>query len=86
MDGFDHFLSQNCPSVIAFVKARSGSRDGILGHQFNKRLKSLAPCYSQSLILADFKENHTLLWFYSFKNPYKNSAKNPESIPEKRFL
>jgi hypothetical protein len=40
---------------------RSG--DGILGHQFGKRLKSFAPFYSQSLLLADFIENHTLLWF-----------------------
>ncbi len=38
-------------------------RDGILGHQLNKRLESFAPCYSQSLLLADFKENHTLLWY-----------------------
>ncbi len=40
------------------------SRDRILEHQLNKRLESFAPCYSQSLLLADFKENHTLLWFY----------------------
>jgi hypothetical protein len=33
------------------------SRDGILGHQSNKRLESFAPCYSQSLLLADFNEN-----------------------------
>jgi hypothetical protein len=32
-------------------------RDGIHGHQVNKRLESFAPCYSQSLLLADFKEN-----------------------------
>jgi hypothetical protein len=58
-------------------------RGGIHGHQFDKGLKSLAPCYSQqrwnswtsnltkdsnllltaTLLLADFKENHTLLWF-----------------------
>jgi hypothetical protein len=37
--------------------------DGILGHQVNKSLESFAPCYSQSLLLADFKENHSLLWF-----------------------
>jgi hypothetical protein len=37
---------------ICFVSA---TRDGILGHQFNKRLESFAPCYSQSLLLADFK-------------------------------
>jgi hypothetical protein len=38
-------------------------RNGILRHQFHKRLESFAPSYSQSLLLADFKENHTLLWF-----------------------
>ena len=38
-------------------------RDGILGHQFNKRLESFAAYYLQSLLLADFKENHTLFWF-----------------------
>ncbi len=27
-----------------------------------KRLESFSPCYSQSILLADFKENHTLLW------------------------
>jgi len=37
-------------------------RDGIVGHQFDKRLESFAPFYSQSLPLADFTENHTLLW------------------------
>jgi hypothetical protein len=31
------------------------TRDGILEHVFNKRLESLAPCYSQSFQLADFK-------------------------------
>jgi hypothetical protein len=38
-------------------------RDGILGHQFKKKLEYFALCYSQSLLLADFKENHTLLSF-----------------------
>ncbi len=28
-----------------------------------QKLKSFAPYYSQSLLLADFKENHTLIWF-----------------------
>ncbi len=37
-------------------------RDGILEHQFNKRLESFAPCYSQSLLLVDFEENRTLCW------------------------
>jgi hypothetical protein len=31
-----------------------------LGHQFNKRLESFALCYSQFLLLADFKENSSL--------------------------
>jgi hypothetical protein len=39
------------------------TRDGILGHQFKKRLKSLAPCCSQFPLLADLKENNSLLWF-----------------------
>jgi trehalose-6-phosphate synthase len=34
-----------------------------LNISFNKRVRSFAPCYSQSLILADFKENNN--------NPYK---------------
>jgi hypothetical protein len=28
--------------------ANDRNRDGILGYQFNKRLKKFAPCYSQS--------------------------------------
>ena len=43
------------------VQAEEGNRDRILGHQFNKRLESFAPCYSQSLLLVDFKENHSLM-------------------------
>ncbi len=43
-------------------------RNGILGHKFNKRIESFAPCYSQSLLLADFNDNHTLL---GLKNPSK---------------
>ncbi len=38
-------------------------QDGILSHQFDKRLESFAPCFSQSLLLAVCKENHTLLWY-----------------------
>jgi hypothetical protein len=38
------------------------SRDGILGHQLNKMFEYFAPGYAPSLLLADFKENHTLLW------------------------
>jgi hypothetical protein len=37
--------------------------DGILGHEFDKRLESFAQCFSQSLLLTDFTEIHTLLRF-----------------------
>jgi hypothetical protein len=48
------------------------------GHQCNKRLSSLLlRAISQSLLPADFKENHSLLWV--LKNPYKK-------IPEIRTL
>jgi hypothetical protein len=36
--------------------------------KFNKRLESFAPCYSQSLLPANFKESHSTL---VFKNPCK---------------
>ncbi len=39
------------------------TRGEILGHHFDKRHGFVAPCYSQSFLLADFTENHTLLWF-----------------------
>jgi hypothetical protein len=50
------------------------TRDGILGHKFDKRLGTFTPCYSQSFLSADFKENHTVLWFYKYKqkNPRNN--------------
>ncbi len=51
--------------------------NGILGHQFNKRLESFAPCYSQSLLQADFEEKLTLLWLK--KIPYKKFAKQKNS-------
>jgi hypothetical protein len=50
------------------MKAAGATGERIFGYQFNKRLESFAPCYSQSLQLADFKE--TIL-FSGFKNPYK---------------
>jgi hypothetical protein len=38
---------------------------------------NFASCYSQFILLADFKENHTLS---GFKNPYKNSSLFIKSI------
>jgi hypothetical protein len=35
------------------------SSDGILGHHFNKRFESFAPCYLHSLLLANFKKTLT---------------------------
>jgi hypothetical protein len=52
----------DCRHRVPYVLVKM-ARDGIVGHEFNKRLMSFAPCYSQSLLLAVFKENHTLLWF-----------------------
>jgi hypothetical protein len=55
------------PNMVLLYYSISGFRelyrDGILGHQFKKRLEYFALCYSQSLLLADFNENHILLWF-----------------------
>jgi hypothetical protein len=42
------------------------TRDGILGHQFDKRLESFAPCYSQSFYWRIFKENQTILWVQKY--------------------
>jgi hypothetical protein len=57
------------------------SRDGILGHQLNKRLQFFAICYSRSLLLADFKEN--LILFSGFKTLYKKSPKQVSSFGRK---
>ncbi len=46
---------------------------GILVHKFEKRLESLAPWYSQFLLLVDFRENDTPLWFF------KSVQKNPRN-------
>ncbi len=43
------------------------SWDEILRHLFYKRLDSFSPCYSKSLLLADFKEAEL---FPGFKNSY----------------
>ena len=68
-------------NAVKLTELTFSKGDGILGHQFNKRLESFAPCYSQSLLLADFKENHT---FSGIKNPHKNirETRNLESIHE----
>jgi hypothetical protein len=61
------------------------SRDGTLGHQFNKRVESFAPPrYSQSLLLADLKK--TIL-FSGFENPYKKirEIRKLESVHERHF-
>jgi hypothetical protein len=68
---FPEFFEVKFPAIFSNFKNRAveqsstprfiSSLDGILGHQFNKRLVTFAPCYSQ--FLEDLKENHTLLWF-----------------------
>ncbi len=46
-------------------------RDGILGHQFNKRLESLAPYYYQSLLLAGVRKcPYAETQFWALKRSY----------------
>jgi hypothetical protein len=61
---------------INVLQNKREARDGILGHQFNKRLESFASCYSQSLLLADFKE--TIL-FSGFSNHYKKNREKKKT-------
>ncbi len=64
------------PVRVSFLEYKDDlSWDRMPGHKFNKRLESFAPCYSQSLLLANFKENYPLL-FSGFQNPYKNTWNN----------
>jgi hypothetical protein len=53
------------------------SRDGILGHQLNKRLESFAPCYSQSLAIL----KKTILF-----SGFKNNTYRYKKISETRKL
>jgi hypothetical protein len=57
-------------------------RDGTLGHQFDRRLQSFAPCYSQSLPLAEIlrKPYPTLAFKKHTKN--RNETRKLESIYE----
>jgi hypothetical protein len=59
----------------ALIRPEPGLNE-ILGHKFDKRLESFAPCYSQSLLLV--------ILFSGFKNPYKKicEARKLESIHE----
>jgi hypothetical protein len=54
------------------------------GHLFEKRLESLAPCYSQSFYWWIFKENQTLLWFLKYIKNRK--TRQLVSIHEKHLL
>ncbi len=51
-----------------------------IGHQFDKRLKSFVPCFSQSLLLADFTEK--IILHSGINSPYKKFRKKckPESV------
>ncbi len=48
-------------------------------------IESFAPCYSQFLLPADFKETHIL--FFGFKSPYKKirETRKLKSIYDLRF-
>ncbi len=70
---WEHFSpAQSGPSAPAEME--------FLGQPFNKRLESFAPCYSLSLLLADFKENHILLRFL------ESAQKNPRRKKRDRIL
>jgi hypothetical protein len=56
-----YFTSIPKVNTVWSIVRQAHFRDGILGHHLNKRLEPFAPCFSQSLLQADFKENHTLL-------------------------
>jgi hypothetical protein len=60
--GFTCVLVLIAPNLPALLEITNVIRNGILGHQFEKGLESFAPCYSQSLLLVDFKENYTLIF------------------------
>jgi hypothetical protein len=60
--------NENCGKAVYNIRKNvffQISRDGLLGRQFVKRLESFAP---QTLLLGDFQENHTFLWFSLQKN------------------
>ncbi len=61
-----------------YVHVAINFRDGILGHQSNKRLESFAPCLSPS---GGFNET-------KFKDPYKKirETRKFESIHQKHFV
>jgi hypothetical protein len=67
-------------SVIDWQKQtkKTLASDGILGHQFNKRLESFAPCYSHYPLGLYWRILKKTILFSAFKNPYKKS----ESIHE----
>ncbi len=60
------------------------SRDGIIGHKFEKRLESFAPCYSQSLALVDFTENQAP--YKKIREPRKLESEKPQVYAQKPRL
>ncbi len=62
--------------------------DGILGHQFNKRLESFSPCFHRPFYWRMLKKTKV---FSGFKNPYKKiretkkTRKNKDRKPDKNL-
>jgi hypothetical protein len=56
-----------CEQSVHYRKKEDLSGDGIHEHQVDRRLKSFAPCYSQSLSVADFTEIILYSGFNSIK-------------------
>jgi hypothetical protein len=63
-------------SYTSAIQYPNQSGDGIVGHQFNKRVESFTPSYTQSLLPADLNEK---ILYFGFNTPYKKSAKQEYS-------
>ncbi len=57
------------------IERKRDSWDEILGHHFDKTLKSSAPFYSQFLLLANFTENYAPLKKFMQKNPLNKKTR-----------
>jgi hypothetical protein len=70
------------PKIVYFL---SFTRDGILGHQTNKRLESLLHANHSAFCWRILKK---AILFYDKKNPYKkiHETRKLESVHEKHFV
>ncbi len=64
-------------SMLALIPEKAGRQAEMefSDIKFDKRLEFFAPCYSQSILMADFKENDTLVWFYKSLQKIRETRK-----------